>query len=427
MQHKFESSQTYAINQDKIDPLANWRSHFFLNEEHIYMCGNSLGIISKESNETLDKMLKVWKKERVGLWNVENNKYFNYSKYLAKKMAPLIGSMPEEIVIVGSTTSNIHQAISTFYHPTKSKYKILIDDLNFPTDKYAIDSQVQLKGLDPKDAVKLVKSRDGKFLYEDDIIDAMTEDVAIVFLPLVLYSNSQILNIEKITKEAKKRNILIGWDLCHAIGAIPIDFESVDPDFAVWCTYKYLNSGPGSTAGLYINHRHFDITPGLSGWFGNNSTTQFQLKNQFDHEKDASGWQIGTPSLLSMAPIEGSLSIFEKTGIKEIRKKSLKLTSYMMYLTDTMLSEFGFSIGNPREEEKRGGHICLIHKEAYRISMALKDSMVTVDFREPNIIRLSPIALYTSYLDVYRVIQKLLGIVKNQKYNNYSKKRELVT
>ncbi|MDQ7192849.1 kynureninase [Staphylococcus felis] len=427
MHYKFEKNELYAIHLDKIDPLGKWREHFFINEEEIYMCGNSLGLKSKEASETLDEILEIWKKECVGLWNIKNNKYFNYSNNLAAKMAPLVGAMPEEVAIVGSTTSNIHQAISTLYKPTHSKYKILIDNLNFPTDKYAIDSQVQLKGLDPKDAVKLVKSRDGQFIYEDDIIDAMTDDVALVFLPLVLYSNSQILDINKVTKEAKKRNILIGWDLCHAIGAIPINFESISPDFAVWCTYKYLNGGPGSIAGLYINQRHFDKTPGLSGWFGNKNETQFQLKNQFEHEKNASGWQIGTPSLLSMAPLEGALSIFEKVGIEEIRKKSLKMTDYMMYLTDETLSKYGFTIGNPRESENRGGHVCLIHEEAYRISQVLKDSKVTVDFRKPNIIRMAPVALYNSYIDVYKVIQILLDSVKNEKYKNYSNHRGLVT
>lgn len=325
-----------------------------------------------------------------------------------------------------STTVNLHQAISTFYKPTADRYKILVDDLNFPTDRYAVDSQVRLKGYESKDAVKVIQSRDGKFMYEEDIIQGMTDDVSLVVLPLVYYKTAQILDMHRITKIAKARGIIIGWDLSHAVGAIEINLKASEPDFAVWCTYKYLNGGPGSPAALYINRKHFQTLPGMSGWYGNTTETQFLLQQEFDHQEDASGWQIGTPAILSMATLEGSLSIFAKAGIANIRKKSLRITGYMMFLIENKLSNYGFVIGNCKEENRRGGHVCLEHDEAYRISASLKSRGVVSDFREPNVIRVTPAALYTTYVEVYSFVEILLDIMTRETYKQFNIMRNLV-
>nr|WP_263314728.1 kynureninase [Mammaliicoccus sp. Marseille-Q6498] len=426
MDTAFNTTKEFAQALDTADVLHHVRDRFYIQPNEIYMDGNSLGLASKDAEATLLEALEVWKREGIKIWNVEDSKYYHYSKKIAASMAPLIGADADEVVVVGSTTSNIHQALGTFYKPTKDKYKILVDDLNFPTDRYAVDSQVKLKGLNPDDAVKVVTSKDGSFIDENAIIDAMTEDVALILLPTVLYRSAQVLDMEKITMAAKERDIIIGWDLCHAIGALEMDFTQIDADFAVWCTYKYLSAGPGATAGLYINKKHFDKTPGITGWFGNKDETQFQLNHTFEHQQDASGWQIGTPNILSMAPLEGVLKIFDEIGIHAIRKKSLHITSYLMYLIDEKLSNYGYSVGNLREDFKRGGHVCLVHDEAYRISLALKDKGVIPDFREPNVIRLAPTALYTSYEEVYKVVEILEEIAQNQVYEKYSNKRGLV-
>ncbi|XP_063539853.1 kynureninase-like [Cydia strobilella] len=423
---KFEEGSEYPKELDNNDCLGHYRQRFYIQKGVIYMSGNSLGLASKDAEETLQIAVEKWKEESIKIWNVDDSKYFLYSKYLAKLMSPLIGVDEDEIAVTGSTTMSIHQTISTFYKPTNKRFKILVDDLNFPTDRYAVDSQVRLKGFEPSEAVKVVKSQDGKFLDEDKIIEAMTDDVAIILLPTVLYRSAQVLDMKKVTNAAKERGIIIGWDLCHAIGCVEIDLGSLDCDFAVWCTYKYLNGGPGSTAALYINRKHFKNLPGLAGWFGNKPETQFLLRQEFEHNQDGSGWQIGSPSILSMAPIEGALKMFHEAGMSNIRMKSLCLTSYLMFLIERKLSSFGFSIGNLREDSRRGGHVCLEHEEAYRISMALKSQGVVPDFREPNVIRLAPIAFYTSYVEVYDMVAILIDIMEREAHKEFSAKRNFV-
>lgn len=426
MNYNFKLGLDFSKQLDREDELKDFKSRFYVQPDEIYMDGNSLGMCSKDAEEALLNVLNVWKKEGILIWNVDNNKYYHYSRHLAKMMAPLINANADEVVIAGSTTSNIHQAIASFYKPTKERYKILVDDLNFPTDRYAIDSMVKLKGYTVDQAVKIVKSSDGRFIDEDAVIAAMTDDVAIVHLPSVLYRSCQLLDMKRITEEAHKRGIFIGWDLCHSIGAVHHDFNVIQPDYAVWCNYKHLSGGPGAIGGLYINRKHFAEGPGLAGWFGNKDATQFQLLHTFEHEPDASGFQVGTPSLLSMAPLEGALKIFNDAGMDKVRKKSLQITAYLMYLIDEKLSEFGYSIGNPREDKNRGGHVCLEHDDAYRISLALKRYKIIPDFREPNVIRLAPIALYTSYEEVYKLIEALEEIVVKKVYEEFSAERGLV-
>ncbi|OJG98251.1 kynureninase [Enterococcus termitis] len=422
MNNTFQEDRAYAQWLDEQDPLKAIRERFYVQPNEIYMDGNSLGLASKDAEKALQNMLDIWKNEGIKLWDG----LFHYAGKLGELSAPLINAYPDEIVITGSTTTNIHQCISTLYKPTKKRYKILVDDLNFPTDRYAVDSQVRLHGYEPNDAVKVVESLDGRLIDETAVINAMTDDVALILLPTVLYRSSQIIDMKRVTEAAHERGILIGWDLCHAIGAIPMDFKDIQPDFAVWCTYKYLSAGPGSIAGLYMNRKHFNETPGLAGWWGNKDDTQFELKQQFEHQQDASGWQIGSPSFLAMAPLEGTLNIFNEVGMKNIREKSLLITAYLMYLIDEKLERYGFSVGNPREDHRRGGHVCLEHKEAYRICKALKEANVIPDFREPNVIRLAPIALYNTYEEVYTLVEILEEIVVEKRYEVFSNERTLV-
>lgn len=422
MNTNFQIGLDFAKELDRKDELHQYRDHFFVQPNQIYMDGNSLGMASKEAVNSIENMLNRWKTEGVLAWN----DLYVYGEKISALMAPLINALPKEITVTGSTTSNIHSALSTFYHPTKDRYKILVDDLNFPTDRYAVDSIVELKGYSVDDAVRIVQSKDGEFIDEDSVIAAMTDDIAVILLPAVLYRSAQILNMKRLTEEAHKRNIIIGFDLCHAIGAIEIDFHEIQPDFSVWCTYKYLNGGFGSTAGLYINQKHFDQKPGLAGWFGNRNDTQFQLRQQFEPQPDASGWQIGSPAIFSMAGLEGSLQIFNQLGMKNIRQNSLNKTAYLMYLVDNELAEYGYSCGNSTDDNLRGGHVCLQHKEAYRIAAALRDNGVIPDFREPDVIRLAPIALYTSYEEIYEVGQILKEIVQEKVFENYSNNRSTV-
>ena len=423
----FKAGLEQAKELDQNDPLKKFKDRFYpLKGNRIYMDGNSLGMASKDAEKALLKMLEVWKDEGVILFNIDDSYYFQLARKQGQRMSKLIKAEPNEVVVTGNTTINVHQMIGTFWKPTKERYKILVDDLNFPTDRYAVDSQVALKGMKVEDTVKVVESRDGLFIYEDDVIASMTDDVAIILLPSILYRSGQLVDMEKLTKEAHKRGIIIGFDLCHSIGSIEHDFSKIQPDFAMWCNYKYLSAGPGAAAGIYVNKKHFGTPVGLAGWFGNKDETQFQLKHKFEQAPDAIAWQTGTPSYFSMAPINGILDIFEEAGLSNIRKKSLNITAYLMYLIDTRLRDYGYSYDNSTDDAVRGGHVALVHDEAYRICVALKEHNIVPDYREPNVIRLAPIALYNTYQEVYQLVETLEIIGKNKEWEKHSKTRALV-
>lgn len=426
MIYEFKDGLEFAKELDRLDVLNSTRQRFYLNEGEIYMDGNSLGLSSKDAEAALQNVVNVWRKEAIKIWGVEDGRYFKFSRNLAEKLKSLINADAEEIIVMGSITSNLHQALATFYTPTEERYKILVDALNFPSDIYATKSMIELKGYEVEDVLVQVQSKDGRTLCEEDIIAEMKEDVALILLPSVLYRSAQLLDMELITKEAHKRGIIIGWDLAHSIGSVPHDFKKIDPDFAVWCSYKYLNGGPGANAGMYINRRHFGRNAGLKGWFGSKEESQFLMSHEFDQNNDANGFLLGTHNMFSMAPLDGSLNIFNEVGIETIRAKSLHITAYLMYLIDQKLSHHGYFIGNPREDSRRGGHVALEHDEAYRISLALRDHKVIPDYREPNVIRLAPVALYVSYEEVYRLVEILEKIVTHKEYEHYSLKRVTV-
>ncbi|SCZ77333.1 kynureninase [Acidaminobacter hydrogenoformans] len=422
----YEKGVSYAAELDGKDPLRMVRNEFFINDDVIYMDGNSLGLFPKAAEASLLRVLEDYKRMGIDCWTKTEPQLFLYQDYLGAMMAGLVGAAPEEVTVMSNTTLNLHSMIATFYEPTDQRYKILVDDLTFPTSRYAIESQLRLKGLSPEAGLKEVKSLDGRTLDEDFLIEAMTEDVAMAVFPSVLYRSGQLLDVARLTKAAHERGIIIGFDCCHGVGAVPHEFSKWDVDFAVWCTYKYLNGGPGANAALFLNKRHFGRHPGLAGWQGYVKDKQFDLLNTFEPLRNAGGWQSGTQNIFSMAPLEGSLEIFNRLGMDQVREKSLKLTDYLMALIDDKLTGYGFSVGNPREPERRGGHVALEHDDAVRINQALKDNGVMPDFRAPNVIRLAPIALYTSFTEVFRVVETLVKIMEEKLFENYSSKRGTV-
>lgn len=415
--YSFELTRDFARKLDSEDKLAKYKERFYINKGEIYMDGNSCGLCSKDAEETLLKALDDWKTMGIGVWT--KGGYFLYQDKLGAMMAPLINADPDEVTCGNSTTVNVHQCIHTFYKPTPQRNKIIMDDLNFPSDRYAVVSDIRARGYNPDECLKVVKSRDGEYIYEDDIIEAMTDDVCLILLPSVLYRSAQLVDMERIAKEAHKRGIYVGFDLCHSIGVIPHDFKKIDPDFALWCDYKYLNGGPGAIAGIYLNRKHFGLQPGLAGWQGNRKDTQFNLSQEFEHAEYAGGLQIGTQPILSMAPIEGSLRMINEAGLENLREKSLKITAYMMYLINEKLKKYGFGIGNSREDYRRGGHVALTHDDALRINEAFKDNKIIPDFRYPNVIRLAPVPLYVSYEDVYEMVERIIKIMENKEYEKY--------
>lgn len=423
---KFSPSYDYAKQLDQVDPLASFRGEFYLLPDSIYMDGNSLGLLSKRAERSLLNSLEDWKKYGIDGWTKGDQPWFFLSEKLAERITPLVGASAEEVIVTGSTTINLHQLVAAFYKPDGTRTKILADELNFPSDIYALKSQLHIHGLDPDEHLICVKSKDGRFIDEEDIIDAMNEDVALIILPTVLYRSGQILDMKRLTAEAHKRTILIGFDACHSIGAIPHSFSEWDVDFAYWCNYKYVNGGPGAVGGLYVNRKHFGTAPGLAGWFGSDKDKQFDLEHTYTPAGNAGAFQIGTPHVLSLSPLIGSLEMFAEAGIENIRDKSLQMTQYLMDLIEFELADMGFVIGNPRDERRRGGHVSLEHKEAARICKSLKENGVIPDFRAPAIIRLAPVALYTTYEEVWKVVQTLKKIMKEKLYEKFSNEREVV-
>jgi len=421
--YTFDQEENFALLLDSQDPLSKYRDRFYIPENNtIYLDGNSLGLSSKDAELNILRVIDEWKKMGIRGWLEPEKPWFHFGERLGAMIAPLVGAKPEEVVATGTTTVNLHSLVSTFYHPQGKKTKILANELEFPTDIYALKSQILLKGLDPIDHLVRVPSEDGRNLNENTIVESMTDEIALILLSSALYRSGQLLDIPYLTQEAHKRDIPIGWDCCHSVGALPHFFHDWDVDFAFWCSYKYLNSGPGSTAFLYINKKHFQKLPGLTGWFGNVKERQFEMSHDFEHAKSAGGWQMSSSNIFCSAPIEGSLKIFLEAGIDNIRKKSLKMTSYLIYLIDEILSNYpyNFKLGTPRDPNKRTGHVALEHDEnAFEINKLLMKQNIVTDFRYPNVIRIAPIALYNTYREVWQTIQTIKDIIDQNKLEEY--------
>lgn len=424
----FELDEDFARKLDLADPLAGFRHHFYIPDGEIYMDGNSLGLLSQASESSVLQALDEWKTLGIRGWLEARQPWFYLAEELGAKCAKLVGAEANEVVATGTTTVNIHSLVNTFYQPDSRRRKILADELTFPTDIYALRSIVSLRGFDTDNLV-LAESGDGCFLDENEIIALMDKNTALVFLPSVLYRSGQLLDMKYLTEQAHKRGIQIGFDCSHSVGVVPHDFDKWDVDFAVWCSYKYLNGGPGSTAFLYLNKEYFDYEPALTGWFGYVKDRQFDLDLEFEHAKNAGGWQISSPAILSSAPLEGSLKIILEAGIEKIRQKSLKLTAYLMHLIDNVLSRqpYSFEIGTPREAGRRGGHVAVVHEEGMRISEALRAKGVISDFRPPNFIRIAPVPLYNSYYEVWRIIQLLKEIIDEKEYKKFPRDRKRIS
>jgi len=414
---------------DKKDKLAGFRKRFYVLPDTIYMDGNSLGLLSRDAEEAVCRVINQWKNLGINGWLDAQPRWYDYAEELGKRQSALVGAMSDEVIITSSTTVNLHSLVGTFYHPFGKRKKILADELNFPSDIYALKSYIESRGGHPDKDMVLVKSRDGRFLKEEDIVKAMGEEIALILLPGVLYRSGQLLDIAYLAKKAHEKGIPIGFDCSHSVGAVPHYFDQWGVDFAFWCNYKYMNNGPGGVASLFINKKHFSKKPALAGWWGYRKDKQFEMSLNFEKANHAGGWQIGTPHLLSMAPLEGSLNLFYEAGMDKIRKKSLQLTSYLIFLMNDMGltgSPYDYTIGSPLEEKRRGGHVAVEHDDAGRINKALKNRGIIPDFRFPNIIRFAPIALYNTFNDVWQVVHALRDIIDKKEHESFRYERDAV-
>lgn len=430
MLEDFSISREYAQYLDGKDPLKAFRQRFFVPGNTIYMDGNSLGLLSEDAERSLLRVLDEWRTLGIRGWLEGQRPWFYFGEQLGEMASGIVGAEPGELVFTGTTTINIHALISTFYQPSGRRSKILADELNFPSDLYALQGQIKMKGLDPEKELILVRSQDGRTLDEDAIVEMMTEEIALIYLPSVLFASGQLLDMEYLTRAARERGIPIGWDCSHSAGAVPHHFHQWGVDFATFCSYKYLNGGPGCAAFLYVNKKHFDREPLLAGWFGFVKERQFDLSLQFEPARHAGGWQISSPGVLGSSTMEGALQITLEAGIENIRRKSLMLTTYLMKLVDARLREapFHFSYVNPPEARRRGGHVALVHPtEALRINEALKARGIIPDFRPPDIIRIAPIALYNTFEEVWQVAETLGEIVEKREFERFEKNRKAIS
>ena len=421
-----DRAEQIALEMDCDDPLASFRSRFHIPPNTIYLDGNSLGLISRDAEVAVSRVLDQWKSNAIGGYSLPRpDSWFYMGEDLGALSAPLVGAEPDEVVVTGTTTVNLHQLLATFYHPFGKRRRIVATALDFPTDIHSFQSQIYLHGGDPETDLVCVPSRDGRLIQESDVIVALTSDVSVAVLPSVLYRSGQLLDIPRLTKVARSRGILIGFDCSHSVGVVPHQLSADGVDFAVWCGYKYLNGGPGAPAALYVNRRHHNRYPGLAGWWGHDKQTQFDMAHTFLPAGHAGAWQISSIPQLSAAPLRASLQMFAEAGIDRIHHKSIDHTAYLMERIEE-LSPLGYSIGNPRQATRRGGHVAVVHDEAARICKCLKKRGVIPDFRMPDVVRLAPVPLYNTFHETWQTAQHLKEIVEQKEYETVAPGRDLI-
>jgi kynureninase len=425
MEHRtmtFSRDEEFAQQLDAEDSLRSFRDRFHLpvgnkGEPSIYFAGNSLGLMPKSARQIVEQELEDWAKLGVDAHLKAKTPWYSYHETLRDPAARLVGAQPIEVICMNSLTVNLHLMMATFYRPTKSRNKILMEDPAFPSDTYAIKTQIIHHGLDPKDALVLARPRRGEFTVPTetilDLIEQHADELAIVLIGGVNFFTGQLFDIPTITAAAQKHGITVGVDLAHAIGNVSLSLHDWNVDFAVWCSYKYLNAGPGAVAGAFVHQRHATNIklPRLAGWFGNDPNTRFRLhlEPEFVPVASADGWQISNPPILSMAPLRASLAIFKEAGgVEPLRQKSIKLTSYLQFLLEDGGSEKLFNIITPREAGERGCQLSIQVQENPKELFAKLDAAgVKCDFREPNVIRAAPTPLYNTFHEVWRFARTL--------------------
>ncbi len=411
---EFSTAESCARELDAKDPLATYRGQFHIpkrtdGKDVIYFAGHSLGLMPKCVRDALDQELSDWARLGVGGHFEANTPWYKYHETLRGPAARLVGAEPDEVVIMNSLTVNLHLMMMTFYRPTKDRSKILMEDAAFPSDTYAIKTQLRHHGLDPGNALVIAKPRNGEHTIRTDDIEAILEkqgdEIALVLLGGVQYFTGQVFDMARITAAARKHGCVVGLDLAHAAGNVELRLHDWDVDFAVWCNYKYLNSGPGAVGGCFVHQRHatnVDLHR-LGGWWGNDPATRFRmhLQPEFVPVASATGWQISNPPVLSLAAVKASYELFDEVGLSAIREKSKRLTGYLSFLIDDLAPD-RVEVVTPRESEARGCQLSmLVHERPQELLDALKREGVVGDFREPNVVRIAPVPLYNSFLDVW--------------------------
>ena len=428
---QFKNTLKFAQQMDQQDPIANIRNEFSIpkmpdGKNEIYFCGNSLGLQPKLSAEYVRRELNQWANLGVKGHFEGDFPWMPYHEFLSDGFADLVGAKKDEVVCMNTLTANLHFMMVSFYRPTETRHKILIEEHAFPSDHYAVESQIKFHGLDPKESMLFLKPRAGEETIRNEdvlsLIEKEGDSIALVMLPGVQYYTGQVFDMQSITELAHKKGCMVGFDLAHAAGNIEMNLHDWNVDFACWCTYKYLNSGPGSVAGCFVHQSHHENKdlPRFAGWWGHDKSTRFKMENNFVPIRSAEAWQLSNPPVLSLAAIRGSLDTIKKAGgISQLRAKAIKLTGFLRYLLESELSD-KLNILTPSETEFSGSQLSLALKlqdgdpadKGKQIFNAIEKEGVTGDWRYPNVIRVAPVPLYNSYQDVYRFVTILANAVQ---------------
>jgi kynureninase len=412
----------FAEQQDRDDPLAHLRDRFHIpkqadSADEVYLCGNSLGLQPKRTPSYVLEELQKW--QQLGVKGHFESPYpwVPYHELLAENMAVLVGAQPREVVTMNSLTVNLHLMMVSFYRPSAKRHKILVEEHTFPSDRYAVESQIRFHSLDPAQSLLLATPRPGEeWLRMEDLVQLIEHQgptIALILLPGVQYYTGQVLDMAEITRLGHAKGCVVGFDLAHAAGNIPLRLHEWGCDFACWCTYKYLNSGPGAVAGCFVHERHVERAelPRFAGWWGHDKATRFQMGPEFKPIASAEGWQISNPPILSLAAIRASLEVFrEAGGMGPLREKSIGLTGYLEFLLQALLAD-RIAIITPRDPTQRGCQLSLKVKarqiEGRILFERLAAAGVFCDWREPDVIRVAPVPLYNRFEDVYRFVEIL--------------------
>jgi kynureninase len=413
---RFQVGEDFPAAMDAHDPLADFRALFYLpknekSEDGIYLCGHSLGLQPKSVGLYVEQELHDWAKLGVEGHFRARNPWMPYHRLLTQQTAVLVGAKPAEVVVMNSLTVNLHLMMTSFYRPTTGRHKVLVESGAFPSDQYAVKSQIRFHGLDPALSLLELNPREGESCLRDEdiesVIDRDGDSIALILLGGVNYATGEAFDMPAITKAGHRKGCMVGFDLAHAVGNIRLQLHDWEPDFAVWCNYKYLNGGPGCVGGCFVHERYArgSTLPRFAGWWGHDERTRFQMGPDFQAMEGAEGWQLSNPPILALAALRASMEVFSDAGMERLRTKSVALTGYMEFLLGQTPSS-KFSIITPHEEGRRGAQLSIrLPQDGRRVCDRLAAAGVVGDWREPDTFRVAAVPLYNSYRDVYGFVR----------------------
>ena len=415
MHTQYQATPEFAANKDKEDILFPFRERFHFpqhdGKDTSYFCGNSLGLQPKSVSYLMEKELADWAKYGVEGHFLAANPWFSYHKLFSERMARIVGAEKDEVVVMNTLSVNLHLLMISFYRPEGKRYKILMEAGAFPSDQYAVETQVRMHGYNPEDAIIEIAPQTGKHLIDhNDIINAIKsagDSLALVMIGGVNYYTGQLFDLKLITEAAHSVGAYSGFDLAHAVGNIPMQLHDWNVDFACWCSYKYLNSGPGAVGGAFVHGKHsYNASiPRLAGWWGNDEKTRFKMTKGFVPQTGAGSWQMSNAPVFNMVALNASLDIYDKAGIDNLRRKSIELTGYLEFLLKK-ITNLSFEIITPTQPEQRGCQLSLrFESKGKEVFDKLNKNGVIADWREPNVIRIAPTPLYNTFTDCFRLYE----------------------